>query len=214
MKEHIGNVENLLDFTETEYGDNEFRNEIKNIKFEFVDFDNSNFRNCNITNVIFKNCKLSNCDFTEIRQWNSIYENCIFENCKFYNAYLGNNIKYSFCNFIKSKLNGKYFSFGKNTEFEKCTFEMCEIKSTWILTTKFIECDFSSKFINVRFSGTLEAIVSTTKNNLEFPATFIKCNLNKSTFKALEIMDGAILTNTILPNQENERFNNDRIYYP
>lgn len=214
MKEHIGEVDNYLDFSKTEYGDKKYRNDLMNSLFEFVDFNNSNFQNCNLTNVTFKNCDFTYCDFTELRQWNCIYENCKFDNTKFYNSSMGVDIKYSHCKFIKSKLGGKQFTFGHNSEFNKCIFENCEIKSVWILTTKFVECTFSSKFTNVRFSGTLESKVSTTKSNIEFPATFIKCDMSNSTFEGLEIMDGVILKETILPSQHSERLNNDRIYYP
>lgn len=214
MKEHIGAKDNYLHFTKTEYGDKKHRNDLSSSNFEFVDFNNSSFLNCNLTNVLFKYCNFTGCDFTEVRQWNCIYENCSFTNSKFYNATMGVNAKYSDCLFRKSMLNGKGFSFGHNSEYNRCTFEKCDIKSAWILSTRFYECTFSSRLTNVRFSGELEAKVSTSHDRLEFPATFIKCDMSKSVFEELEIMNGAILTDTSLPNQHNERLKDDRIYYP
>ena len=214
MEEHIGTVDNYLNFTETEFGSVEFRNDIKNKRFQFVSFNKSNFHNCNLINVIFKDCDFIRCDFTEIRQWNCIYENCKFSNNKFYNATMGVEVKYLSCQFVKSKFIGKYFSFGHNNEFNKCTFEKCDIKSAWILSILFKECFFSSKLTNVRFSGQKEAEVSSTNGHSEFPSTFINCDFSNSIFEDIEIMDGAILTDTLLPNQHRERFNNDRIYYP
>lgn len=214
MEEHIGTKDNYLNLSKSEYGETEYRNNLTNSNFEFVDFNNSSFQNCNLANVIFKSCDFTRCDFTEIRQWDCIYENCTFDNAKFYNASIGVNVKYSNCIFRKSKLNGKHFSFGHNTDFNRCIFENCDIKSTWIISTKFCECIISSKLTNVRFSGELEARISTSQGNSEFPATFIKCNLSQSIFEDLEIMDGAILVETSLPDQYNERFNNDRTCYP
>jgi hypothetical protein len=127
---------------------------------------------------------------------------------------MGVEVKYLNCQFAKSTLTGKYFSFGQNTEFRKCIFDKCDIKSTWILSIIFDECIFSSKLTNVRFSGEKEAEVSTAQGRSEFPATFINCDFSNSLFQELEIMDGVILTETMLPDQYNERFNNDRIYYP
>lgn len=214
MVEYIGTHDNYLDFSKTEYGNSEYRNSLKNTKFQFINFNKSSFQNCNLINVVFKNCDFTRCDFTEVRQWNCIYENCKFTNAKFYNATMGVEVKYLDCQFTKSKLYGKYFSFGHNTEFNVCFFENCEIKSTWILSIIFKKCIFSSKLTNIRFSGKKEAKTSTTTGYLEFPATFINCDFSRSTFEELEIMDGAILTETILPKQKSERFNNDRIYYP
>ena len=214
MTDHIGLLDKYLDFSETEYGDGVFRNELKNIKFTFVDFDKSSFQNCNLTNVIFEHCNFSRCDFTEVRQWDCVYKNCKFNNTKFINATMGKNVEYFNCQFEKSKLNGKYFSFGHKSVFNGCSFEKCDIKSTRILSVIFRECSFSSKLTNTRFSGKTEAKVSTEDGHLEFPATFINCNLSNSIFEELEIMDGAILIDTLLPNQYHQRFNNDRIYYP
>lgn len=214
MEQQIGSTDNYLDFSNIEYGSSKVRNDMKNKVFQFAFFNESNFYNCNLTNVIFKNCDFTLCDFTEVRQWNCVYENCKFINTKFYNATMGVAVKYLECQFLKSKLTGKYFSFGHKSEFTKCAFEKCDIKSTWILSTVFKECSFSSKLINVRFSGQKEAEVSSTYGQPEFPATFIGCDFSKSVFEDIEIMDGAILTDTFLPNQRYERFNNDRIYYP
>ena len=214
MKKEIGAADNYLEFSETEYGSSEFRINIKNKRFQFVAFNKSSFLNCNLTDLIFQDCEFTRCDFTEIRQWNCAYENCKFTDTKFYNSTMGVEVKYLNCQFIKSKLTGKYFSFGHNTEFNRCIFEKCDIKSTWILSIIFRECTFSSKLTNVRFSGEKEAAVLNTDENREFPATFINCDFSNSTFKNLEIMDGAILIDTLLPNQHSERFNNDRIYYP
>jgi len=214
MEDQTGAVDDYLEFSETEFGSVDYRNNIKNKKFQFVTFNKSSFQNCNLTNVIFKDCDFTLCDFTEIRQWNCIYENCKFTNSKFYNSTLGVEVKYINCQFIKSKLTGKYFTFGHNTEFKKCIFEKCDIKSTWIQSIVFDECIFSSKLINVRFTGEKEAKIATTDNYSEFPATFINCDFSNSIFEQLEIMDGAILNETVLPKQYNERFNNDRIYYP
>lgn len=213
-EEHIGTKDNYLDFGNSTFGHKENRNDLKNTIFEFVEFNNSSFQNCNLTKVVFKNCNFNSCDFTDLRQWNCIYDNCKFVNTKFFNASMGVEVKYSNCHFVKSKLDGREFTFGRNSEFVNCTFEKCVIKSTWILSTKFIECIFSSRFTNVRFSGVLEAKVSTSNGRFEFPATFIDSDLSDSTFEELEIMDGVILTQTVLPNQHFERFNNDRIYYP
>ncbi|RXK61442.1 hypothetical protein ESA94_00025 [Lacibacter luteus] len=214
MEEQTGTVYNYLDFSETEYGSADYRNDIKNKKFQFISFNKSSFQNCNLTNVIFKDCHFTRCDFTEIRQWNCVYENCKFFDTKFYNSAMGVQVKYSNCQFVKSKLTGKYFTFGQNTEFNKCTFEKCDIKSTWILSIIFKECAFSSRLTNVRFSGEKEAKVSSTSGHSEFPATFINCDFSNSIFEDLEIMDGAILTDSLLPNQHSKRFNNDRIYFP
>lgn len=214
MEHQIGTVDNYLDLSGTEYGSAKFRNDIKNKRFQFVSFNKSSFHNCNLTNVIFKDCDFTRCDFTEIRQWNCVYENCRFTDTKFYNSTMGAEVKFLNCQFFKSKLTGKHFSFGHNTEFNKCIFDKCDIKSTWILSIIFKECTFSSKLTNVRFSGEKEAKVSTTHGHSEFPATFINCDFGNSIFEGLEIMDGAILTDTVLPNQYNERFNNDRLYYP
>jgi uncharacterized protein YjbI with pentapeptide repeats len=214
MEYHIGTKENYLDFGKSEYGKTGHRNNLTNNSFEFVNFNNSSFINCNLTDVIFKHCDFTRCDFTEIRQWNCVYENCTFDNARFYNASIGVNSKYSDCVFRKSKLYGKGFSFGHRSEFNRCLFENCDIKSTYIISTRFYECIISSKLTNLRFSGELEARVSTVNGNTQFPATFIKCNMDKSVFKNLEIMDGAILIETTLPDLYNERFNNDRTYYP
>lgn len=214
MEEHIGTLDNYLDFSEIEYGSSEYRKDIKKTKFHFVTFNKSSFQNCNLRNVVFKDCDFISCDFTEIRQWNCVYENCKFTNTKFYNSIMGEEVKYLNCKFVKSKLTGKHFSFGHNTEFSKCIFDKCDIKSTWILSILFKECVFSSTLTNVRFSGEKEAKVSTTHGHSEFPATFLYCDFSNSIFEEIEIMDGAILTKTVLPNQHNERFNNDRVYYP
>lgn len=214
MEEQVGTIDNYLDLSKTEYGSAEFRNNLQNKKFQFVSFDKSSFLNCNLTNITFKNCDFAHCDFTEIRQWNCIYENCSFSNAKFYNSTMGVNVKYFDCQFVKSKLTGKYFSFGQNAEFNKCTFEKCDIKSAWILSIIFKDCFFSSRLINVRFSGQKEADVSSTQSHSEFPGTFINCDFSNSIFEDVEIMDGAVLTDTLLPKQNNERFNNDRTYYP
>lgn len=214
MEEHSGTYNNYLDFSNTKYGNSEYRNNLENTKFQFINFNKSSFQNCNLTNVVFKNCDFTRCDFTEVRQWNCVYENCKFTNVKFYNSTMGVEVKYFNCQFAKSKLYGKYFSFGHNTEFNMCTFESCEIKSTWILSIVFKECIFSSKLTDIRFSGEKEAKISTTNGHLEFPVTFVNCDFSRSIFEELEIMDGVILTETILPQQKSERFNNDRIYYP
>jgi uncharacterized protein YjbI with pentapeptide repeats len=214
MIEHIGTFDKYLDFSETEYGDSEFRNDLKDVKFKFVDFDKSSFQNCNLTNVTFEHCNFNRCDYKEVRQWNCIYENCIFNKTNFFNSTMGTTVEYLNCRFEKSKLHGKYFSFGYNTKFNNCSFDICDIKSTWILSTTFNNCIFSSKLTNIRFSGEKESKASSKNGHLEYPATFINCNLGNSIFEELEIMDGAILINTILPDQHNERFNNDRIYYP
>ncbi len=214
MIEHIGTLDNYLDFTNTEYGDGEFRNLLEDIKFKFADFDNSSFKNCNLTNVTFENCNFIHCDFTEVRQWNCSYKNCKFGNTNFYNSTMGTMVEYFDCQFQKSKLYGRSFSFGYNSKYNRCSFEKCIINSTWILSVTFKDCVFSSRLTNIRFSGEKEAKVSTEMRKLEFPATFLNCNLSNSIFEDLEIMDGAILMETLLPNQHFERFNNDRIYYP
>lgn len=212
--EHIGTSSKHLDFSKTDYGDDEFRNALNDAKFQFVDFDNSSFKNCNLTKVIFEDCTFSRCDFKEVRQWDCVYKNCRFINTKFNNATMGVEVEYSNCQFEKCKLDGKYFSFGNNTKFNNCSFEYCDIKSTWILSVTFNKCTFSSKLTNIRFSGEMEAKVATESGQLAYPATFLNCNLSTSTFEELEIMDGAILIETVLPNQPKERFNNDRVYYP
>lgn len=213
-KEHIGTLDKYLDFGMSEYGDEEFRNELRDEGFKFVDFDKSNFKNCNLTKVTFENCNFSFCDFTEIRQWNCTYNRCIFSNSKFNNATMGVDVAYSNCSFDKCRLNGKCFSFGYNAKFRNCSFEGCDIKSTSILSVTFKDCFFSSTLTNVRLSGEVEAKVSTKNGQLQFPATFVNCDLSNSTFIGVEIMDGAILVQTVLPVQNSERFNNDRIYFP
>lgn len=214
MEKFIGTKDNYIDFSKIEYGNAEYRDDLKNTKFEYVDFNSSSFQSCNLTNVIFKHCDFTRCDFTDVRQWNCIYENCKFDNTKFFNATMGVDVNYSDCRFIKSKLNGKYFDFGHNSEFKRCDFVKCDIRSAWILSVKFYECTFSSKLANVRFSGKLEAQISISQGIFKFPATFIKCDMSKSIFEELEIMDGTILIETILPDQYNERFDINNIYYP
>lgn len=214
MKGKSGKGDKYLNISEAEYGSGDYRKDLKKERFQFIAFNNSSFRNCNLMSLVFKNCDFTRCDFTETRQWDCLYEDCIFLGSKFYNSSMGVEGKYSNCRFVNIKFTGKGFTFGNHTEFKKCIFENCDILSTWILSTIFVECTFASKFINVRFSGEKEANVSSRPGHSEFPATFVNCDFSNSIFENIEIMDGAILTDTLLPNQHSERFNSDRIIYP
>jgi len=124
---------------------------------------------------------------------------------------MGVETKYDGITFDSCKLTGKYFSFGFQSHFKRSHFTNCEIGSAWINTIRFEKCTFSSKFKNVRLSGTLEASID--PDGMEFPATFLECDLSKSVFEGVEIMDGVILDNTALPDQKSRRFNNDRLCY-
>ena len=196
------------------FGNKEIRTNLENLNFIFVDFSYADFTNCNFSNLTFTNCILSNVNFTELRQWNCIYNKCIIEKSDFTNSTFGVNSKFMNCTFQQAKLKGKYFDFGQNNYFEYCNFIKCEISSTWILSVVFSQCNFESIFKNVRFSGTKEAEISSNSKEKNYPVTFRNCNLEKSIFKDLEIMDGVILEETILPDQNFERFNDDRIFYP
>lgn len=66
----------------------------------------------------------------------------------------------------------------------------------------------------MRFSGMKEAEILSHTEKGNYPATLIRCDFKNSSFKQVELMDGIILDQTILPGQEFERFNDDRIYYP
>ena len=203
-----------IDLRGIPFGSQKKRNILENFNFSYVDFSFADFTECNFTNLTFSNCKFSNVNFSDLRQWNCKYDNCIFEKSNFNNATLGVNSNFSNCTFIQTTLKGKYFNFGQNNLFQQCNFIDCDINSTWILSVTFKECIFASKFSDIRFSGTKETALSNKTEGKNYPATFIDCNFEKSTFKDLEIMDGSIIEKTILPNQKSERFNNDRIYYP
>lgn len=198
------------DFRGIPYGNLTSRKNLDDFQISDSDFTYSSFENCNFTNAKFLNCNFENANFIDTRFWDCEFIGCKFHKTDFRNATLGVNSIFDDCKFTSSKLKGKYFNFGYYSKFLNSKFSSCEIQSAWILSASFRNCHFDSKFTNVRFSGKKEAEVSSRK---EFPATFIDCNMEHSTFIRLEIMDGAILENTKLPNQKNSRFNNDRIYY-
>ena len=188
-----------------------FRNNIRSIDIDWADFSYANFHKCNFFDANFSNCVFVGSIFTEIRQWNCRYSDCNFEKADFTNATLGVGTLFEKCTFVGCKLKGKYFDFGSQNVFRECRFLDCKIQSAWIISVRFERCIFRSKFLNVRFSGSVEASVRASEG--EYPATLINCDLSKSEFKGVEIMDGAVMSGSVLPDQESERFNNDRIFY-
>jgi len=203
-----GEEHNARDLKGIPYGDNRNRNSLENITFKFVDFSFASFENCNFIGLSFAKCIFKDVDFSDLRQWNCKFENCLFEKANFNNATLGVKNDFRGCIFLQAKLKGKYFSFGEFNLFDSCNFLHCDIRSAWIIATRFESCVFESIFKNVRFSGEVEAKISGN-----YPATLTNCNLTKSIFRDVEIMDGAKFEKTSLPAQKHERINNDRIYY-
>ncbi len=204
---------NLIDLKGFPYGSKTIRKDLKNINVSWIDFSYSDFEECNFTNNTFANCIFNYVTFVELRQWNCRYINCTFLNTDFRNATLGVDTSFDGCIFQNCKLQGKYFDFGTKNKFTNCDFLKCNIQSALILSVTFENCTFSSRFSNVRFSGSLEANIRTQHDKNEYPATLLNCIMTDSKFKGVELMDGVILKNTLLPDQKSERFNNDRIYY-
>ncbi|HLO55317.1 MAG TPA: pentapeptide repeat-containing protein [Saprospiraceae bacterium] len=208
-----GFSDDLVDLKGLPFGSKKLRTNLQNIKMSWIDFSYSNFEECNFTNNTFANCIFNYVTFVELRQWNCKYINCTFIYADFRNATLGLDTSFDGCIFKKCKLQGKYFDFGTQNKFINCDFINCNIQSAWILSITFENCIFSSKFLNVRFSGSKEADLRNQHVKNTYPATLLNCKMIDSIFKGVEIMDGAIIKNTLFPDQKSERFNNDRIYY-
>lgn len=206
-----GTQGNLADLRGLPYGSEEVRKDLREVDLSWVDLSYASFEECNFFRVRFSDCLFRNVNFTELRQWNCEYVNCIFEKANFSNATLGVNTLFEGCIFKSCKLKGKYFNFGTQNLFKNSEFIECIIQSAWIGSVRFEGCAFSSRFTNIRFSGSKEASVDSDPH--AHPATLIDCDLGKSFFRGVEIMDGAIFKNSILPHQPSERFNNDRICY-
>ncbi|WP_286827798.1 pentapeptide repeat-containing protein [Maribacter sp. UBA4516] len=210
LKKGTGFDNDGLDYRGFPFADSHAKKNIKGIKLEDVNFLYANFENCMFTKGVFKNCVFETANFKEIGLWDCTFIECKFIKTDFQNAMMGVNTVYQDCVFDTCKLKGKYFNFGSQAKFLDCTFSKCDIRSAWILSVIFENSKFESKFANIRFSGIKEANLRGKK---EFPATFKNCDMKNSMFKSLEIMDGAKLENTVLPNQESIRFNDDRTYY-
>lgn len=208
-----GNQQELADLRGLPVGDGRFRQELRDLSIAWADFSLASFLECGFTKVKFENCKFERTTFKELRSWDSEFINCDFDGADFTNSTLGVRSLFSGCVFRNCKLKGKYFSFGYQSRFRDCQFIDCHIQSAWILSVTFDRCNFSSKFVNMRFSGAREAATETSiVHHNAYPATLIDCDLSKSTFKSVEIMDGAIFKNTLLPDQPSERVF-ERTYY-
>lgn len=208
-----GTEHKYVDLKGLPFGNKTTRKGLEKINFKFVDFSYSDFEECNFIDLTFSSCIFFKVDFSELRQWNCKYNNCTFDQSTFSNATLGLNSTFSDCTFINSKFKGKHFDFGKFNVFENCHFINCDISSTWIISITFNNCNFESKFSNVRFSGSQEVEALNKMEKGHFPVRLINCNLEKSIFNEVEIMDGVTLQLTTLPRQNSRRFNNDRTYY-
>ena len=203
LKSMVGFDGNPSDYRGIPFGDNKFRANLKYANFEDVDFSYSNFCRSNFTKLIFTNCFFEASNLKDLRLWDCEFHNCNFIKSDFTNSTLGVNTIFKNCVFQNCKLNGRGFHFGYYSLFQKCTFSDCQVQSAWILSVTFENCIINSSFLNVRFSGIKEASLSRSRK--EYPATFINCSMKGSYFKGLEIMDGVVLENTTLPNQEVKR---------
>ncbi|MEH6682531.1 MAG: pentapeptide repeat-containing protein [Sediminicola sp.] len=210
LKNGTGFENDRFDYQGFPFSHSHSKENIKGVKLEGANFLFANFENCMLTKAVFRNCVFETTNLKEIALWDCTFFKCIFINTDFQNANMGVNTIYQDCIFDSCKLKGKYFNFGSRSKFLNCNFSKCDISSAWILSVIFDKSKFESKFTNVRFSGIKEANVLGKK---EFPATFKNCDMKNSIFKSVEIMVGAKLENTILPDQESTHFNNDRIYY-
>ncbi|MBL8182404.1 MAG: pentapeptide repeat-containing protein [Blastocatellia bacterium] len=208
---NCGSPEALSDLRGIPYGNRDVRTSIRSLQLSYVDLSYATFQNCNFFDMKFIGCHFAKVDFTNLRQWNCKYLDCTFEKSDFRNATMGVATTFEGSTFASCKLKGKHFSFGSQNLFKETHFSKCEIGSAWIDSVRFEKCILSSKFKNVRFSGSFEASLDPDKK--EFPATFLECDLSKSVFEDVEIMDGAVIYDTALPDQKSERFNNDRLCY-
>lgn len=205
-----GDQKDLADLRGLPVGDGRFRQELRDLNVSWADFSFASFLECGFTKVKFENCKFERTTFKELRSWDSEFVDCEFDGADFTNSTLGVRSRFTSCVFRNCKLKGKYFNFGTQARFRDCSFVDCHIQSAWILSVTFERCNFASKLVNMRFSGALEASVS--HDDHEYPATLIDCDLSKSVFKSVEIMDGAIFENTLLPDQTSRR-GFERTYY-
>ena len=205
-----GKQQELADLRGLSVGDGRFRQELRDLRIAWADFSFASFLECGFIKVKFENCKFKGTIFKELRSWDSEFVDCVFDGADFTNSTLGVRSRFSRCLFRNCKLKGKYFSFGHQARFRDCEFIDCRIQSAWILSVTFEQCNFASKFVNMRFSGALEASVS--HDDDEYPATLIDCDLSRSIFKNVEIMDGAIFRNSLLPDQPSARVF-ERTYY-
>lgn len=203
INKRTGDHQELADLRGLPVGDGKFPQELRDLKVSWADFSFANFLNCGFTKMKFENCKFERTTFKELCSWDSEFAHCEFDGADFTNSTLGVRSLFTDCVFRNCKLKGKYFSFGNQSRFRNCKFIDCHIQSAWILSVTFDRCIFSSKFVNMRFSGALEASVS--HDDGEYPATLIDCDLSRSVFKSVEIMDGAIFKNTLLPDQTSQR---------
>ena len=210
IKNLIGFQNTKGDFRGIPLGNSEIRNNIDGQSFRNCDFSFASFENCNLTRVKFTNCIFNRAILKYIRLWKCSFVNCTFKQSDFKSSALGYKCKYERCTFVNSKLNGRYFDFGSHTKYLNCKFLDCQIGSACILSVKFRDCTFNSQFKNVRFSGSLKVKL---RKKTEFPASFINCNLENSKFINLEIMDGVILKNSKLPQQDFTRTMIRSTYY-
>ncbi len=206
-------VEDKIDMRGFPFGKDTIRNTLTKLKFKNADLSYSNFINCNFFNLRFINCIFKKCNFTEVRQWETDFKNCEFIQCNFHNATMGVKCIYNNCNFINSKLIGRYFYFGTNSVFSNCNFKQCKIQSCEITSTTFNKCKFDSTFKRVRFLGKSIAEVEKKNDKRAYPTTILDCSFIGSKFINVEVFLDIIEKNNQWPLKEFEIYENKNRWY-
>jgi uncharacterized protein YjbI with pentapeptide repeats len=127
--------------------------EIRNVKWENLDFTGSKLKSLRLFSCRLTNCRFDRCQMEDLRVWDTTFKDCSFRGANLRDSALGPGMDskrniYLNVDFTETDLRGTNYNVAL---FEGCFFRNAKIKGIDFQTSAFVDCIFEGELNDVLF---------------------------------------------------------------